>query len=682
MRRQKKASNQWSQRVVVLGLMFLLWGFAVIFRLFNLQGPQHAVYLSRAERQYGRTPQDVPRRGDIYDRNGTPIAISVAVDSLYAVPTEIPNPDLSARLLAEILSLPEKKLSARFRSNKHFVWIKRKITTTETSRIEALKLKGIYAQKEMKRFYPKGRLASQVLGYVGLDGTGLAGIEYKLNNKLQGTPGRVVLATSTAGRPMGGPEQRASPGRGVVLTLDETIQYISERALDRVVTQFRPSGATVVVQDPFTGNILAMANRPSYDPNDFEKAPKRNWMNRAVTWAYEPGSTLKIVTLAASLEENLTTSQELIDCENGSLVLAGHRFHDHRPFGYLTSAQVLAKSSNVGTIKLALRVGEKRFYRYLNRLGFGRPTGIALPGESRGLLRSPQKWSKISLGSLSLGQEIGVTPIQLVTAYSAIANGGTWIRPNIFRGHRNGKHIESIENVSGKRILHPSTVKELKRMLALVIEDGTGWRANPTGYSAAGKTGTAQKIGATGRYSRDEYVASFVGFAPVDRPVVTVLVVVDSPSGAIYGGEVAAPVFKSITEQILAYLNVPNKPTFDNHQLASSVAGWNSSLLGEDYQVESRPSGYGQPVPALQPLQYVSLKDIALLSLKPTLFPEKNLGVNVPDFTGQPLRDAVQHGVELHLKVRVQGSGQVIQQFPEAGSKLAPGDEIWLHFGR
>ena len=682
MRRKSKESIRWSRRVMALGLLFSLWGLAVILRLYYLQVPQNPLFLSRAESLYGRTLQDTPRRGNIYDRNGTPIAISVAVDSLYAVPAEIPNPDLAARLLARILSLPAKDLAARLRSNRHFIWIKRKVTATEISRMEALQLTGIYTRKEMKRFYPQGRLAAQVLGSVGMDGAGLAGIEYKFNHKLQGPPGRLVLATGTASNLLDGPDRSAPPGQGVVLTLDEKMQYIAEKALDRVVAQFRPSGATVVVQDPFTGHILAMANRPSYNPNDFRKTPERNWMNRAVAWTYEPGSTLKIVTFAASLEENLTTPQEWIDCQNGSLLLAGHRFHDHNPFDSLTSSQVLAQSSNVGTIKLALRVGKKRLYRYLDRLGFGRPTGIRLPGESRGLLRPPRKWSKLSLASLSLGHEIGVTPVQLVTAYSAIANGGTWMQPKIFRGYRDRERLDPVQDVPGKRILQPSTAQELKRMLALVVEEGTGRRARPAGYSAAGKTGTAQKIDATGRYSDHEYVASFVGFAPVDRPAVTVLVVVDSPSGAIYGAEVAAPVFKSITEQILAYLNVPHAPAFENLQLASSAGGWNASSLEEDDRAKSRPNGPGRPVPPLQPLQQVSLKKLSLLSSAPTLFPATSPGIEVPDFSGRPLREAVRQGVELGLKIRVRGSGQVIRQFPEAGSRLAPGDEIRLNFGR
>ena len=682
MRRKKKDQLQWARRVGVFVGLILIWALAIVARLYYLQGPRHEEFLKRAEGQFGRTLEVTPRRGDIYDRQGVPLAISVAVESIYAVPPEISNPDLAAGLLAPILSVPRKDLAVRLKSPKYFSWVKRKVTAAEASRVKALKLKGVYTQGEMKRFYPKGELASHVLGYVGLDGKGLASIEYKLDRVLQGNPGRVLLASESAPVSLPSAEWKARPGKGVSLTLDESIQYFAEKALDDVVRRYQAKGATVVVQEPHTGEILAMASRPSFNPNHYQKVPKENWINQAVAWAYEPGSTFKLITLAASLEEEVTTPDELIDCENGSLVVAGHRIRDHRSFGVMTATEVLANSSNVGAMKLAQRVGEKDFYQYIERFGFGRPTGVALPGESHGLLRPPDQWSGISLASLSLGQEIGVTPVQLVTAFSAIANDGVLVRPRIVRALLNGSRYEPVQSAPGRRILSSRTSVELTRMLTAVVERGTGRAASPAGYSAAGKTGTAQKTDSSGGYSRTDYIASFVGFAPVSQPAITVLIVVDSPVGATYGADVAAPVFKSITEQTLAYLNVPHENPSNSLQLTSSERGWESSQPETSARTNPRPMRSELPSVAPQPLQTLPLTRISLAPSGSAIFRNLDAGLVLPDFVGQPLRDVARRCLELGLRLRIQGSGRAVQQYPEPGSQVSLEKKVWVRFAR
>ncbi len=683
MRRRNKDATRWTGRVAVFAILLSLWGVGVLARLYSLQGPKHQELLQRAEAQFERTIEITPRRGDIYDRDRNPIAVSVRVDSIYAVPTEIRNPKLAARRMGSILKIRSEELAQRLGSTKHFTWVKRKVTVTEAKRVKALQLKGVYTQQEMKRFYPKGDFASHVLGYVGTDGKGLAGLEYKMNRLMEGEPRRVLLGRDGFRNTLHSQERAGRPGGGVILSLDETIQYIAERALEKVVRRYRAAGGTLIVQDPYTGEILALAGRPSFNPNRFLKYPQGHWVDRAVAWAYEPGSTLKIVTMAAGLEEELITPRAVIDCENGSIVLAGRRFRDHKPHELLTATQVLAFSSNVGTIKLASRVGERRFYDYIKRFGFGRPTRIGLPGESRGLLRPPEEWSGISLASLSLGQEIGVTPMQLIAAYSAVANGGLLVRPRIVRGLLSGERTDLVPLVPGRRILSAATVRQLKQMLTAVVVAGTGFRARLDGYSAAGKTGTGQKIDETGRYSRTDYVVSFAGFAPVDRPRVTVLVVVDSPQGKTYGAEVAAPVFKSATEQILAYLNVPHEqPTVSLLYTSSGPGRRPTTPQGNDSRMKSLHSEFDMWAVPLQLLQPILFQKLSFSGVQASPVPKFESSVIVPNFTGLPLREVARRCFELGFQLRVRGSGRLMEQNPAPGTRLKSGKKVWARFSR
>ena len=556
-RPKKTDRSRATNRDLLLGGILLLWMAVVVVQLYHLQILDYGDLLARAQRQQQRMIEVAPQRGEIFDRQMNPLAMSLAVESVFAVPSEIPNPKMVADLLAPVLGLDANDLLARFTNSHSFCWVKRKTTPEEASRVRDLNLKGIYFQRESKRFYPKGDLAAHILGYVGLDDKGLGGLEYGMDSIIRGRPGRVLLATDAHRRSFQSTEWAGTPGKNVVLTLDEKIQYITEKALAEGVEKWKAAGGVAIVQNPSTGEILAMASQPTFDPNDYAKSPPQELQDRGVSWVYEPGSTFKLVTVSAVLEEKLAKPDEVVNCQQGSIVLAGHVIHDHKSFANLTVRDVVVNSSDVGAIKLGLRLGEQRLYKYIRSFGFGEKTEIELPGEERGLLKPPSRWSGISIGAISMGQEIGVTPIQLVSTYSAVANGGVMFEPRLVHDLFRGQAHDAMPPVPGHRVISGRTANLMKEILAAVVARGTGRAAQLAGYLCAGKTGTAQKIDPSGDYSKSHYVASFVGFAPIGKPAVTILVVIDSPVGAIYGAEVAAPVFKSIAEQTLGYLNVP-----------------------------------------------------------------------------------------------------------------------------
>jgi cell division protein FtsI (penicillin-binding protein 3) len=441
------------QRGLVLGVVMTAWMLTLIGRLYHLQIIQYVDLVARGERQQQRTIEIAPTRGTIFDRQMQPLAMSLAVDSVFAVPAEIPNPDMVADLIGPVLGIEKGDLLAKFKAFKTFCWLKRKVTTEESARLRDMNLKGIYFQKEMKRFYPKGDMAAPVLGYVGLDDNGLGGLEYRFNDSIKGTPGRALIATDARRQSFESTTQLGQPGKSLVLTLDENIQFIAEKALSEAASKWKMASGAVIVQEPNTGEILAMASYPSFDPNNFSQSVADARRNRALSQVYEPGSTFKLVAVAAALEEKLTTPNEVIDCQWGSIVLSGHVIHDDHPHGSLTVRQVMAQSSGVGVIKLGLRLGEDRFYRYVKAFGFGDETGIELPAEERGLLKPPARWSGISLGEMSTGQEVGVTPLQIISAYSAIANGGVLIKPRVVREVFDGERREATVAAPGRRVL-------------------------------------------------------------------------------------------------------------------------------------------------------------------------------------------------------------------------------------
>src|SRR6201997_5084443 len=428
--------NRVHVRLLLIAGVALLWTTAVFGRLSYLQLFAHGEYMARAQRQQQRTIEITPKRGIIYDRNMHALAMSVPVKSAFAVPAEIADESLASRLLSGVLGVPEDVLEARMASSRSFVWISRKLPPDKVEAIEALNLKGVYFQDENQRFYPKRDLAAHVLGFVDPDEKGLAGIEYELDGRIRSKAEKIVVMADARQRWFDGGEAQRERGANVVLSLDEKIQYIAQRELLAAIEKTHAMAGSVIVMNPNTGEILAMANWPRFNPNAASEAAAESRMNRAVSALYEPGSTFKLITLAAAFDQDITRPNEVFDCENGAIYIAGHRIRDHKPFGLLNVQDILAQSSDVGAIKIALRLGEPKIYDYIRAFVFGQLTGVDMPGESKGLLRRLENWSALSIGSISMGQEVGVTPIQLIAAVSAIANGGLLYRPHVVAGLR------------------------------------------------------------------------------------------------------------------------------------------------------------------------------------------------------------------------------------------------------
>src|SRR4051812_43897466 len=479
-RAQKSSANP-KLRLYCLASFLLLWGGLIGYRLVVLQVVRYGEFSQRAARQQQRTVEVSPRRGVIFDRNGHELAMTVSVDSVFAVPSEIPDPATASRLLANVLDAPPQEILAKLESSKNFTWIARKVDTDQSMRIHELGLKGVYFQKEFKRFYPKNDLAAQVLGYVGLDDEGLGGIERSFESQLRGKPGKMLVSVDAKQRSLGRVEKQPEPGQNVVLTIDEKVQYIAERELELAIEQTHAEAGTVVVQNPQTGEILALASRPTFNPNAFRNSTQSALKNRAVSDIYEPGSTFKIVTLSAALEEKLTRPDEVIDCQMGAISVFGHTIHDHKPFGELTVSQIMQKSSDVGAIKVGLRLGDQKLDQYIRAFGFGSQTGVEVPGETRGMAKPASRWTKSSIGSISMGQEIGVSSVQLVSMISTIANDGVYTAPRVVAGElppgttANG-HMQTVsfKPAAQRRVVSPLTAVQMKKILEEVVLFGTG----------------------------------------------------------------------------------------------------------------------------------------------------------------------------------------------------------------
>jgi cell division protein FtsI (penicillin-binding protein 3) len=677
-------------RIVFLGAVAFLWLSLLFGRLVELQIIGHDDLFRRAQRQQQRTLEVTPKRGVLYDRNGRELAVSIGVDSVFAVPAEVTDPLLVARRLAPVLGQEATAVEDRLRSDRSFVWLKRKLDAAEAERVRALKLDGIYFQREYKRFYPKRELAAHVLGFVGIDENGLAGIEYGLDDVIRGQPQRLVLTADGRRRTVMRHNQVPVEGASVVLTLDENIQYLAEQELAAAIAQTRARSGTLLVQDTRSGEILALANYPTFNPNQPTAVPASRHVNSAVSMAYEPGSTFKVVTVAGALEEGLTHPSELIDCQQGSIEIAGHRIRDHKPFGLLTLRQVIQESSDIGAIKIGLRLGNERMYEHIRRWRFGQPTGIELPAESRGMLRPARNWSRISIGAVSMGQEVAITTLQLAAAVSAIGNGGVWVQPHVVRKIIRRNQGEETTSAANERILPERVAEELRRMLAGVVRQGTGQRAQPAGYTAAGKTGTAQKIDESGTYSPTDFIASFAGFAPAEDPVLTVAVVLDSPRGKLYhGGEVAAPVFASMVERTLAYLNVPRsqpvpvespRRVLDRDRVQDFQPGqfeptpWREPdprLTGEavDARYTRNPREELMPVGRSTGNEAASSGTIVVVS---------GDAVTVPDLGGLSLRAVGEKCSSLGLEPQLVGRGVAATQRPAAGTRVPRGSRIWV----
>jgi cell division protein FtsI (penicillin-binding protein 3) len=671
-------------RLLIVAGVALLWMTAVFGRLGYLQLVRHSDYVVRAQRQQQRTIEITPKRGAIFDRNMHPLAMSVPVQSAFAVPSEIgDNRAMAARLLAGVLGIPRDVLDARFESGGSFVWILRKLPPDKAEAVRALNLKGVYLQAENQRYYPKRELAAHVLGFVDLDERGLGGIEYQLDRVIRGKSEKIVVMEDARQHSFDGGVAQRDQGANVVLTIDEKIQYIAERELAVAIAKTHALAGTVIVQNPNDGSILALANWPKFNPNAPNAVRTEERMDRAVSAIYEPGSTFKLITLAAAFDQDLTKPEEIFDCENGSVIVAGHRIHDHKPFGLLTVSDILAKSSDVGAIKIAMRLGAPKFYEYIRAFGFGQQTGVELPGESKGLLKKIENWSGVSIGSISMGQEIGVTPMQLVTAVSAIANGGSLYKPRLIAEMRRGDQLLPLTGAFApsepREVIRPETAATLRRLMeGVVLEGGTGTRARLDGWTAAGKTGSAQKIDpATGRYSRTQLIASFTGFTPINDPVATILVSLDSPVGQHEGGQVAAPVFKRIAEQVLAYLNVPRdvplSPKLLQASFKTSQAEENASL--EDFTPVDFAAQPDEPPAQGKSPQPEPAKPSVTVAL------DEGGDIAVPDFHGQTMRDVTEMCLSLGLEPVLVGSGLAVDESPADGAKLRRGARITVRFG-
>jgi cell division protein FtsI/penicillin-binding protein 2 len=501
-----------------------------------------------------------PRRGTIYDANLKPQAVNLACDSVYGSPNEIPEKEKGFIIskLSPVLNVDESYLKSRLYRNKSFVWLGRKITPQQTQAIKKMNFKGIGFIKESKRCYPNSYLASQIIGFAGLDNKGLEGLEMHYDSYLKGQAGWAVLLRDARSKKLDIYEKMMMPrdGYDLVLTIDEVIQYIAEKELDKAYTTYRAKGASIIVMDPRTGQILAMANRPDFDLNQRQNLNSENSRNRAVCDLFEPGSVFKIVTASAALEENKVTEQDRFFCENGKYQIANHVLHDHRSHGWLTFKEVIEQSSNIGTCKVAQKLGAESLSRYIKLFGFGTKTGIDMPGEISGIAKDLKDWSKTSISAIPMGQEVGVTAIQLADAVSVIANGGLLMKPYIVSQIRDkqGQTIKTFSPTVVRQVLTPETSARVKKILIGVLENGTGKLGKLSDFTAGGKTGTAQKLEPNGSYSHDKFVASFIGFAPAEDPQLAVVVTVDEPRGNYFGGVVAAPVFKNVCSESLRYL--------------------------------------------------------------------------------------------------------------------------------
>lgn len=615
--------------------MLALAGVVVGIRLVDLQVIRREAFSRLAQMQHEHAVTVPAHRGRILDRDGRPLAESLEVPSIYADTTRIGDPDAAADLLAPILGESRAALRRKLRDRRSFVYLARRVAPDVADRVLALEIPGVDTILESKRFYPAGRLAAQVIGLAGVDGKGLEGAEFLYDEQIGSHPGRVISVRDARGvsvlRYLEHPSQ---PGQDLQLTLDSVIQYHAEVELDRAMERTRSRWGSVVVMDPSTGAVLAIANRPSFNPNRFQGKGARN---RAVQDLYEPGSTFKVVIAAAALEEGRVHPSEVIDCGHGSIRVAGRSIRDHKIFDDLTFAEVIAESSNVGAIKVGTRLPPETFYRYVRAFGFGDRTGIGLPAEGDGLLRAPVDWSGLSQASMSIGQEISVTPLQILRAVAAVGNGGVLVQPYIV--------ATAPRPDAARRVVSSGTARTLNLLLEGVVEHGTGKHASVPGYRVAGKTGTAQKADGANGYG-DRHVASFVGYVPARNPALAILIVLDSPRGAYHGGEIAAPVFPRVALPALRRLGIPPDVPASHARTLTLVRGQEPAAPDYREQPAVPRDDDGNPV--------------------------------VPDLAGSTAREALAALARAGLAARVVGQGRVASQDPPPGRSVTEGYVVRL----
>lgn len=546
-------------RQIAVFCFFLLALSALIIRLFYLQVLQYNFYYKLANEQHTVSAEVQAKRGTIFDRNMRVLALNLNSDSVFANPHIVKSKRLAARQLSSVLKLNENIILQKLSRDKGFIWLKRKISDAESSQIRSLKIKGIEVIGESKRFYPNRSMGCHVLGTADIDNNGLEGLELKYNRYLKGESGWLISTQDAKRKVLESYQYEFIPpknGFNLILTIDDVIQNIAERELYKMYQKYNAKAASIIVMDPRSGDILALANFPNYDLNDLTKRPADAIRNRTINDFFEPGSVFKIVTASALLEENAIKLDDKLDCENGEWKIGRRTLHDHTPHGILTFREVIEKSSNIGTVKAASRLGASRMYKYMKAFGFYDKTGVDLPGEVVGLNRDPSKWSGVSMYAIPMGQEVTTTAMQLACAISVIANNGFLVKPRVVRDIVDDKGTAVIEMPPRvfKKVISPLTAAKMRNILMGVVDNGTGKKAKPEDYSVGGKTGTAQKVEPNGTYSHNKFVASFIGFAPVQRPVLSVVVCIDEPHPVYYGGDVAAPVFKNVVDESIKYL--------------------------------------------------------------------------------------------------------------------------------
>lgn len=633
-------------RIVSVLLIFLVLFIALLSRAFQLQILSGQKLKTLAQRQQTTTLQLHPERGVIFDRNGEKLAASIMADSVCADPSKIADPVRTSRQISEILHLDRSDVFKKISEPKSFCWLARRISPARAANVENANIEGVVLVKEPKRFYPNGELAAHTLGFVGLDSTGLEGLEKRYNEVLKGKPEKMAWARDAKGKKLflraENNEAKKDESINLVLTIDSRIQYLAETHLKEAVLSKGAKGGLAIVMDPKTGEILAMANEGGFNPNNIDGLSPDKWRNRAITDCFDPGSTFKPFLVAAALEEKAVKATDRFFCENGSYIIANRTIHEANRgrHGVLAVPDILKYSSNIGSVKIAQKLGKEKFHEYIERFGFGAKTGIDLPGESTGLLRPVQKWTKVDAATIAFGQGISVTAIQLISAMSAIANNGVLMKPYIVRGlaDKNNHLIKMYTPTVVRTVVSPGVAKRLTGMLTDVVgaADGTGKNARIVNVEVAGKTGTAQKFDFhRGVYSSERVRTSFIGFFPADNPQVAILVILDEPQRDKWGGVASAPVFKNIGEQILNCFktNIRQTPVFEQEKT----------------------------------------NNVQLVSAQQTLAPANDISDDesvMPDFSNMTIREVMKKARERSIEVKISGNGWATSQYPQAGTEL------------
>jgi cell division protein FtsI (penicillin-binding protein 3) len=648
--------EKWTRiRIRIMAGVFVSIFVLIAARAFYLQVVKKESLVKLAEKQHQRIVPLTPVRGAIFDSNNAPLAVSIEMDSCFAEPRNVEDIPDAAVKLAPLLSMSADQVEKKLSGSKNFVWLQRRMPPDQVAAIKALKLEGIGFVKESKRFYPNSEIGAHVVGFTGVDPEGLEGIELKYDSTILGSTGYLVTERDALGREVyskGTVVKNSAKGRNITLTLDKNIQYIAEKELTKAVEGNGAKAGIALVMEPATGRVLAMASYPNFNPNTYYKYPPQALRNRSIADSFEPGSTFKVFLAATALEQKAIRQGDGFNCENGSYSIGGRTIHDTHKYGYLSIAQILKYSSNIGAAKIGARLGSDKLYAGLTGFGFGEKTGIDLPGESSGTLRNKNQWFGVDLATISFGQGVTATPLQIVTAVSAVANGGLLMKPYLVEkiSDDNGNILRATAPEVRRRVISEETARTVAHMLeGVVVEGGTGVNAAVDGYRSAGKTGTAQKVDPLTRgYSADKRTASYVGFVPLEKPRLTILVVVDEPKTSPYGGIVAAPAFSAIAQQALCYLKVP-----PDHALKKKP---------EQVEVKSIP-----------PSETVdAVADGGIVAGTP--------GTVMPNFRGLSMRQALKIMEKHGLNVKLQGSGRAVEQNPRPGSIIGGSDQVWVRF--